>query len=61
MSKYSMTKAPQESHIRWDGDILLCKKNAANKPKLLEKESLTQIGAAYILTGSLKVGPEIYA
>jgi hypothetical protein len=34
------------------------KKSAANKPRLLEKESLIQTGAACILAESPKVGPE---
>jgi len=61
VSKYSVTKVPQESYIRrwWGGSIM--QKSAANKPRSLEKESLIQIGAAYILAESLKYGPETYA
>jgi hypothetical protein len=40
------------------GEVLSYKKSAANKPRILEKESLIQIGAAYILVESLKVGPK---
>jgi hypothetical protein len=48
VSKYSMTKVPQESHIRWWWGGSIIQKSAANKPRLLVKESLIQIGAAYI-------------
>jgi len=40
------------------GEVLLYKKSATNKPRSLEKESLIQIGAAYILAESLKVRPK---
>lgn len=58
VSKYSMTKVPHESHIRWWWGGSITQKSAANKPRPLEKESLIQIGAANILAESLKVGPE---